>query len=288
MAGKVTTEQVLKSIEVDFNEKLVESLAPVLQVLAITNLEVIKAGTVIKQYKITGTLESGEVTEGADVPESQYKQEVTKTIEAKLKKYRKVTTEEAILKSGLDTAVAKTDEQFHMDIANVIRNDFKTFIEAGTGSATAGKTLKAALANVAGKLESESLSKGYTGVTPVFLVNPTDVYDYLGEANVYNVETAFGMKYIENFLGLGTVIFADVEAGTVYGTYAENINGYAVDLAELNSAGFDYMIDETGIIGISHDENTKNGTVSTDVRTGIQFVPEYVNLIYKAEITPEL
>lgn len=287
MAG-VTTEQVIKSIEIDFNNKLVESLEPVLEVLSIGTLEVIPAGSVIKQYKITGTLQNGEVTEGEDVPESTYKQEAVRTIEAKILKYRKPTTEEAILKSGLDVAVAKTDEKFHGDIANVIRKNFTDFVKAGTGTADSGKDLKGALARVAGKLTAEAMDKGYQGTTPIFFVNPADVYEYLGDSNIYHTETAFGMKYINDFLGLGTVVFSDVEAGSVYGTFVENINGYAVDLAALNSAGFDYTIDETGVIGIAHEGWKKNGTVYTDVRTGVQFVPEYVNLIFKSEIVPEV
>lgn len=287
MAGLTTSKDVLKTVAIDFNNRLVESVQPLLDILGITNLSTLRAGTVIKQYKITGTLESGSVTEGENVPESKYAQQAVKTIEAQIKKYRRGTTEEAILKSGLEDAVAKTDDTFMLDIAAEIRKDFVTFLGTGTGTAKNGKDLKATLSYLRGALAAEALEKGYNGVSTIFFVNPSDVYDYLADSSIYHVETAFGMQYIKDFLGLGTVFFANVEEGEVYATFIENINGYAVDIEALNDAGFNYTIDDTGIIGISHDDTrTENGKVFTDVRTGLQFVPEYVNLIYKAEIEP--
>jgi LPXTG-motif cell wall-anchored protein len=49
-------------------------------------------------------------------------------------------------------------------------------------------------------------------------MNPLDVADYLATANI-TLQTAFGMTYVENFLGLGTVIFnSSVPKGKVYAT----------------------------------------------------------------------
>lgn len=41
---------------------------------------------------------------------------------------------------------------------------------------------------------------------PVHFVNPLDIADYLKAANI-SVQTAFGMNYVQDFLGLGTVSF---------------------------------------------------------------------------------
>ena len=48
----------------------------------------------------------------------------------------------------------------------------------------------------------------------VYFVNPEDIATYLGAAAI-TTQTAFGLNYIENFLGLGTVIITSrVTKGT--------------------------------------------------------------------------
>ncbi|WP_048706266.1 hypothetical protein [Companilactobacillus ginsenosidimutans] len=63
-------------------------------------------------------------------------------------------------------------------------------------------------------------------VTSVALVNPIDFYDYIGSAPV-TVQTVFGMTYIQNFLGVNTLIMSNnVPAGTIYVTASQNLNLY--------------------------------------------------------------
>lgn len=288
MANEITTAQMAKVLGIEFVNKFNESLAPLLQLLDISEPEVIAAGTQIERYNITGTLQSGAVQEGADVPNSQYAESLIATYKAELKKYRKTTTEEAILKSGYDRAVAKTDGKFFGDIYKVIRVQFFDFLDDDNATeADDGTDLKAALAHVAGVLVNEASDKGYEGVTKVFFANPLDVYDYLADATMYNVENAFGFEYVKNFLGIGLcIIDANVPQGEVFGTFVENINCYAVDLAGLNEAGFDYVRDETGLVGVHHDVTYRNGTAETHVRTGLVFVPTYANMIAKADVNP--
>ena len=287
MANEITTAQMAKVLGIEFVSKFNESLAPLLQLLDIAEPEVIAAGTQIERYEIIGTLQSGTVTEGAEVPNSQYAEALVDTYKAELKKYRKTTTEEAILKSGYERAVSKTDGKFFGDIYKVIRGQFFDFLddENATALTDADADIKAALAHVAGKLVNEASDKGYEGVTKVFFVNPEDVYDYLADASMYNVENAFGFEYIKNFLGIGLAILdANVDRGDVFGTFTENINAYAVDLDGLRDAGFDYVRDETGLVGVHHDVTYRNGVAETHVRTGLVFVPTYANMIVKGAI----
>lgn len=288
MANEIKASDMAKVLGIEFVSKFVETLQPLLTVLGIAEPEVIAAGTQIERYNITGTLQDGTVTEGNDVPNSKYEEELVGTYKAELKKYRKTTTEEAILKSGYDRAVAKTDDKFFGDIHNAIRAQFFGFFDDDNATVIDADTnLKAALSHAAGQLAYIASDKGYEGTTPVFFVNPLDVYDYLADANIYNVENAFGFRYIENFLGLGlTILDARVTQATVWATFVENINCYAVDLDGLNEAGFDYVADETGIVGVHHDVTYRNGVAETHVRTGLIFVPTYANMIVEGSVNP--
>ena len=69
-------------------------------------------------------------------------------------------------------------------------------------------------------------------------MNPLDVADYLTKAQI-TLQTAFGMTYVENFLGLGTVIFdSKVPKGTIYATAKDNIVLYYIPVngADLGEA----------------------------------------------------
>ena len=55
-------------------------------------------------------------------------------------------------------------------------------------------------------------------IEAVYFMNPLDAADYLGDATIIT-QNAFGMSYVENFLGLGTVIFnSSVTKGKIYAT----------------------------------------------------------------------
>ena len=88
----------------------------------------------------------------------------------------------------------------------------------GTGEAN-GVTLQPALADAWGQLQVLWEDDAVEGV---FFLNPLDVAKYLGETPA-NLATVFGMNYVEDFLGLGTVIMnASVPKGKIYATAKEN------------------------------------------------------------------
>ena len=86
------------------------------------------------------------------------------------------------------------------------------------------------------------------------------------------------MSYIENFLGLGTVIMTGViPVGTFYATAAENIVCYYVNVAEANGLGdaFDFTTDaETGFIGVHEDGNYQRMQEETVAIEGVTFFAE--------------
>lgn len=213
------------------------------------------------------------VAEGDTIPLSEYANQLISSPELTIDKYRKATSIEAIQKRGYGQAVTGTDDRMIRDIQKGIRGRLFQFLASGTGTSTGTgfqKALAQAWATLTVKFEDDDAS-------PVYFVNPLDIASYLGAATI-TLQTAFGFSYIENFIGLGTVIImSDVPQGKVYATAKENINLYNADLSGLD--GFDMYTDETGYIAVAHNTELKNATLETVAYTGIGLFPEYVDRI---------
>ena len=255
----------------DFNIQFVEGLKKLTEALGITRKIPVQEGATLKQVVVTGTLEDGNVAEGELIPLSKYETEEVPVGEVKLNKWRKGTTAEAILKAGYDQAVGATTDKMVKDIQKTIRSDLFTFMATGTGTAT-GATLQAALANGWGKL---AVLFEDDAVETVYFLNPMDVSDYLGTAQV-EMQTLFGMNYIKNFLGLGDVFLnSNVPEGKYYATAKENIVLYYVNVGagDIKSA-FGLTTDETGYIGINEYPDKDTARVIDLVLSGVTFFPE--------------
>ena len=255
----------------DFNIQFVEGLKKLTEALGITRKIPVQEGATLKQVVVTGTLENGDVAEGELIPLSKYETEEVSVGEVKLNKWRKGTTAEAILKGGYDQAVGATTDKMVRDIQKGIRGDLFTFMATGTGTAS-GSGLQAALANAWGKL---AVLFDDDAVESAYFLNPMDVADYLGSAQV-TMQTAFGMTYIENFLGLGDVFLnSNVPEGKFYATAKENIVMYYVNVATSELArAFGLTTDETGYIGINEYPDKDTARVMDLVMSGITFFPE--------------
>ena len=255
----------------DFNIQFVEGLKKLTEALGITRKIPVQEGATLKQIVVTGTLQDGNVAEGELIPLSKYEAEEVPVGEVKLNKWRKGTTAEAILKGGYDQAVGATTDKMVKDIQKGIRSDLFTFMATGSGTAT-GSGLQAALANAWGKL---AVLFDDDAVESAYFLNPMDVADYLGSAQV-TMQTAFGMTYIENFLGLGDVFLnSNVPEGKFYATAKENIVMYYVNVATSELArAFGLTTDETGYIGINEYPDKDTARVMDLVMSGITFFPE--------------
>lgn len=272
--------------EVDFVEQFTHnSLEKLIEVLGVTRKIPMMEGTTMYVYKITGTLQSGEVAEGEIIPLSQYQQTKTPVGEITLKKWRKAASAEAIKKSGYDVAVRDTDAKLLKDVQSGIRSDFFTFLNGDiTGSTeVSGVGLQAALAAAWGQLQVKFEDDT---AEAVYFVNPIDIADYLASANI-TVQTAFGMNYVENFLGLGTVIISSrITAGTFVATAKENLIMYYLTMNGDLANAFELTADELGYIGIkSGYQNEERAQIESLVMDGVQFLVEYAAGVVKGEIT---
>lgn len=275
--------QITKVRELDFAQLFGENVQNLIKMLGITRKIPVTAGTVLKVLKVTGTLQNGSVAEGEIIPLSQYQTTWTAVAEATLQKWRKATTAEAILKGGYDQAVNDTNKKMLLDIQKGIRTQFVNFLKTGTETAT-GTDLQSALANAWGKMQ---VLFEDDAVQAVYFVNPMDAADYLGKANI-TVQTAFGLNYVENFLGLGTLILTGaIEKGSFYATAAENIVCYYINVNEANGLGdaFSFTTDaETGLIGIHEDGNYSRMQEETVAVSGVTLFAERLDGVIVGEI----
>lgn len=263
-----------KAREIEFTYNFSENVRKLMEALGVTRKIAKQAGTVLKAYKAVGTLESGEVAEGEVIPLSKYSTEPVTFGELTLKKWRKATSAEAIVERGYDQAVEMTTDRMLRDVQKAIRTDLFGFLATGTGEAN-GVDLQSALAQAWGQLQVKYEDDA---VQAVYFVNPLDIADYLGAAQI-STQTAFGMTYVEDFLGLGTVIMnASVPKGKVYATAKENIVLYYIPVngADLGEA-FDFTSDETGYIGIHETPDYTNMTASDTVVNGMVFFAERID-----------
>lgn len=274
---------LVRAREIEFVTLFGESIKKLVEALGVTRKIPKQAGYTLKAYKATGTLQPGTVAEGDLIPLSKYQTEAVSYAEIVLKKWRKATSAEAIIEKGYDQAVQMTTDRMLKDVQKGIRTDFFTFLATGTGEAT-GATFQAALAQAWGQLqvlfEDDSIEA-------IYFMNPLDVADYLATAQI-TTQTAFGMTYVENFLGLGTVIFdSKVPQGTIYATAKDNIVLYYVPVngADLGNA-FSFTADQTGLIGIHEEADYKHMTAEDTVMSGVVLFAERLDGIVKSTITP--
>lgn len=281
-ANTVKAEDLAKVRDVDFAERFSAGIETLMKMLGITRKIEKKAGEVLKVYKVTGTLADGTVAEGEIIPLSKYNTTYEAIGEAELKKWRKVTTAEAISEKGYGQAVNDTNEKMLKDIQKGIRSNFVSFLGTGTGSAS-GAGLQAAMAQVWGQMQ---VLFEDTAIQTVYLINPLDVADYLGNAQI-STQTAFGMSYIENFLGMGTAILAsDIPKGKIYATAAENIVLYYIPVTSADMAqAFDLTADATGLIGIHTGATYNNLSAETVAASGVGLFAEMLDGIVVGSIT---
>ncbi len=272
--------------EVDFVQQFTHSsLAKLIEVLGVTRKIPMMEGTTMYYYTMSGELaNNGAVGEGEIIPLSHIEQAKTPIGEITLKKWRKGVSAEAIKKSGYQVAVRDTDAKLLSLVQNSIRSDLFSFLNGNITGATevTGAGLQAALAAAWGQLQV--LFEDDTAQA-VYFLNPLDVADYLGKASV-TVQTVFGMNYIEDFLGLGTVIMSSrITQGTFVATAKENFIMYYLTMNGDVADAFSLTADELGYIGINSGlQNTERAQIESLVMDGIQFLVEYAAGVVKGTI----
>ena len=282
-----TSADVIEALNQEFVYNYTQEATRLIELMGIIGVETVAAGTTLYQAEITGELADGSSHEEGDLialTKYQIKKNIIDSV-APLH-YRKVTSAEAILKSGPELAITRTDARMGTQARAVLVDKFFSYLANGTGTAT-GKTLQAALATADATLADAMESKGDEGGSLIHFINRQDAADYLGKAEI-TTQTVAGLTYLESFLGIPYVFLTNkVAKGSLYVTCAENLHAYGIDFAGLAAGGLDYATDASGLIGVSHEPVKNRASVETDMMSGQVIFPEVKDYIVKATIAAE-
>ena len=276
-----TAQIQVRAREIDFVTSFGRNFQALLDVMGIYRAIRKENGSVLRVRTASGTLQSGEVAEGDLVPLSQY--EVTEKDFDKIKilKYKKGVTIEAIAEKGYEAAVAMTDEEFRSDLQNVVLNKFYDQLKAGSlvGHETSWQM---AVSMAIGRVRDKFETMGRTATGTAVWVNTLDVYKYLGAAEI-SMQTAFGMNYVQNFLGADVVfISSQIPENVVIATPLNNLVAYYVDPSdsEFARAGLVYTTDPTTrFIGFHTRGNYDRVISEMDAIMGLRIFAEYQDAI---------
>lgn len=271
----------VRAREIDFVTSFGKNMQALLDILGIVRMIKKENNSVLKTKTVSGTLQSGEVAEGDEIPLSQYTVEEKVFDTIKIEKYRKGVPLEAIAERGYDAAVQMTDDEFKSDLQNKVTDRFYAQLKMGS-LVGHESTWQMAIAMAIGRVKDKFEKMKRTATGTAVWVNTLDVYKYIGAADI-TMQTAFGMSYIKNFLGADIVfVSSQIPEDTVIATPLNNIIAYYVDPAdsEFVKAGLSYTTDAaTGFIGF-HAQGTYERAISDMFAImGLRLFAEYLDAI---------
>lgn len=282
MAELNLTKVLTKAQSIDFANQFGLQIGKLVDLLGVERKIPLNAGSTINTYTSSVTLDGTVVEKGAVIPLSEVKLEPGDPITLTWDKKRKAVAVEDVQSYGFEQAIQRTDNQLLRELQKGIRGKLIDQLGDGTGTAS-GEGLQAALANAWGGVQTAFEDDE---VKTIGFVNTMDVADYLGQAQI-TVQTAFGLNYVENFLGIDVVIITSlIDAGTFYATAADNlVLAYAnISGGEIDKA-FDFIVDETGLIGVTHAINKQRLTAETITLSGLVLFAERLDGVIVGTIT---
>lgn len=288
-ANLTKSANIIAVREVDFVSRFTSNWDDLRDLMSISRLVQKTPGTILKSKYAEVTLQSGTVGEGEVIPYSQAEVKEKTYAPIVLNKYKKAVSAEAIADHGYDAAVQMTDDQFLVELQDVVLDRFIAYIQTGS-LIRAAATFQAALAKAQGEVRNKwkKMKKGITEV--VGFCNILDAYDYLGAANI-TVQTAFGMTYIENFLGYSRLFLSSyIPSGKIVALPVENLILYYINPADTDfaRAGLDFRVDgETPLIGFHVDGNYSTLVSESTALMGMVLFAEYLDGIAVVDIGTE-
>lgn len=285
---------VITARELDFVTRFTRNWDHLREILGIMRPIRKQPGTVLKSKYAEGTLESGQVGEGENIPYSKFAVKEVPYEEITVEKYAKAVSLEAIKDHGYDNAVQKTDDEFLYQLQANVTDRFYAYLNTGTLASTE-TTYQMALAMAKGRVENKFKEMHRTATAIVGFANILDVYQYIGTANI-TVQNQFGLNYVKDFMGYGTLFLlseSEIQRGRVIATPVENINLYYVDPGDSDfaRAGLVYSVSgETNLIGFHVEGKYENATSVSYAIMGMTLFAEYLDAIAVVDVddTPTL
>ena len=284
-ANLIKTENIqVRAREVDFVTRFERNWEHLSEILGVLRMIKKEPGSTLKSKYATGTLQSGKVAEGDEIPYSKFEVKEKEYAEMDVEKYAKAVSIEAIKTYGYDVAVEMTDEEFLFQLQTDVTGRFYTYLKTGTLTSTEN-TFQMALAMAKGRVEDNfknmhrSIPNGIAG-----FVNILDVYEYLGAANI-TIQNQFGFQYMKDFMGFNTVFLlsdSEIPRGKVIATPVDNIVLYYVDPSDSDfaRAGLSYTVSgETNLIGFHTQGNYSTAVSEAFAIMGMVLFAEYLDAI---------
>ena len=248
-------------------------------------------GTKLTSTVATVTLQSGAVGEGEEIPYSLAEVHDIAYEDIVFDKHCKAVSIESVAKYGADKAINKTDEAFLNELQNGVLTDFYTYLKTGilTG---AFSTFQMALSMARGMVIDKFQKMQKTVTEVVGFANVLDAYKYLGGANV-TIQTAFGMSYIENFLGYKTLFLMSdplIPRGKVIALPVDNIDLYYINPADSDFAklGLEFTVDGvTPLLGFHAMGNYSTAVGECYALMGMKLWAEFLDGIAVIDIGSE-
>jgi hypothetical protein len=267
--------------EVDFVTRFGDNWEALRNILGIMRPIRKAPGSRLISYTASVALESGNVGPGEVIPYSKATITQATMADLEVEKYAKAVPIEDIAKYGAAIAIEKSDDAFLNELQKTVMGRFYTFLNTGSLTNVAA-TWQAALAKAQGLVLDKFATMNKTVTEVVGFANILDAYDYLGTANI-TVQTAFGLTYIENFMGYRTLFLlpaAQIARGEVLATPVENIDLYYIDPgdSEFARAGLDYTTQgETNLIGFHVQGNYTTAVGESFALMGMALWAEYLD-----------
>ena len=265
VANTVVSTDLTAVREIDFVTRFAREIKIFREILGNIRMEKHAPGTKLTVKKAAVTLNTSSVGEGETIPYNAISYTETDVGSLTWNKQKIGVTMEAISAHGYDAAVQAADDDMLYKLRSKIVNDFFTFAQTGTlTSDIQTYDFQSALAEAQAQVQAkwEDMDRGYSDI--IAFANVKDAYRYLGAAQI-TTQTAFGMTYIENFLGFRKLFLTSkIPQGKIVATPSQNLILYYVDATanDFNKAGFLFRTDnETNLIGV-HVEGNHNTDVS--------------------------
>lgn len=264
--------------EIDFVTRFGRNWDALREILGIMRPVRKAPGSKLTSYTASVTLQSGSVGEGEEIPYSLATVTPVAYDDLTLEKYAKAVSIEAVNKYGASIAVQKTDDAFLNELQGNVLDRFYTFLQTGTLTGTAG-TFQMAVAKSIGLVRNKFKTMRRDITKVVTFVNTVDAYEYLGAAEL-TVQSAFGIDYVENFMGATLIITSEIDAGTVISTPVDNIVLYYVDPSDgdFGQLGLNYTVQgETNLIGFHVNGNYNTAVGEVFALMGLALWAEYLD-----------
>lgn len=272
----------VRAREVDFVTRFERNWEHLREILGVLRMIKKDPGSTLKSKYAQGTLESGKVGEGEEIPYSKFEVKEKSYAEITVEKYAKAVSIEAIKTYGYDVAVELTDDEFLFELQTDVTSRFYTYLKTGSLTSTES-TFQMALAMAKGRVEDKfkqmhrSIPNGIVG-----FVNGLDVYEYIGAANI-TVQNQFGFQYVKDFMGFNTIFLlseSEIPRGKVIATPVDNIVLYYVDPSDSDfaKAGLVYTVTgETPLIGFHTQGNYHTAVSEAFAIMGMVLFAEYLD-----------